>query len=47
MPCARLISLLVIAPWWNTVPPGAAFDLLVLLALIPGWRQEVMARLGL
>ncbi len=32
-----LVSLLVILPWWNTVPPGArlgaAFDLLVILLL--------------
>jgi hypothetical protein len=45
-----VISLLVIVPWWNTVPPGAKagaiFDLLILLALVPGWRAQVMAFLG-
>jgi hypothetical protein len=45
------ISLLVITPWWNTVPPGAkagvVFDLIILLALLPGWRGPVMALLGL
>jgi hypothetical protein len=45
------ISLLAITPWWNTVPPGAkagvVFDLMILLALLPGWRGSVMALLGL
>jgi hypothetical protein len=46
-----VLSLLVIVPWWNTVPPGAkagaVFDLLILLALIPGWRGQVMTLLGI
>ena len=45
------ISLLAITPWWNTVPPGAkagaAFDLIILIALLPGWSESVMALLGL
>lgn len=45
-----IISLMAIAPWWRTVPPGAkagaVFDLLILLALLPGWREQVMAMVG-
>ena len=46
-----IFSLLVIAPWWNTVPPGAkagaVFDLIILVALLPGWREQVMTLLGI
>ncbi len=38
-----LVSLMVIVPWWNTVPPGArlgaAFDLLVILVLLTPARD--------
>ena len=45
---AALISIAVILPWWNTVTPGSKFgalavDVLVLAALLPGWREQVMA----
>ena len=40
------LSLLVILPWWNTVPPGAkigaAFDVLVMLALLLPLREQIM-----
>ena len=46
-----LMSLLAIIPWWNTVVPGAKagalFDLITLIALLPPWREQVMAYLGL
>jgi len=46
-----LMSLLAIIPWWNTVVPGAKagalFDLITLIALLPPWRERVMAYLGL
>ena len=35
---ASVVSLVVIVPWWNTVPPGArfgaVFDLLTIIALL-------------
>jgi hypothetical protein len=44
-----MLSLLVILPWWNTVPPGAragaVFDLLVLAALLPPWRAGLLQAL--
>ena len=44
-----LLSLLVIVPWWNTIPPGAKvgaiFDLLILLALLPPWREQILQTL--
>ena len=46
-----LVSLLAIIPWWNTVMPGAKagglFDLITVIALLPPWREQVMAYLGL
>jgi hypothetical protein len=50
LPIARsLVSLLVIVPWWNTVPPGAkagaAFDLLTLLALLSPWKEQILQSL--
>lgn len=40
------ISLAVIAPWWNTVPPGAkigaAFDLLVLAVLLTPLQGKLL-----
>ncbi len=46
-----IVSLLVVAPWWNTVPPGAkagaVFDLIILVALLPGWREQVMTLIGI
>ena len=42
-----LISLAVILPWWNTVPPGAKlgalFDLLVLVVLLSPLKSAVVA----
>lgn len=44
---AALISLAVILPWWNTVPPGAKlgalFDLLVLMVLLSPLKAAVVA----
>jgi DNA-binding transcriptional LysR family regulator len=46
-----IVSLLVIATWWNTVPPGArlgaVFDLIILVALLPGWREQVMTLISI
>ncbi len=43
---AVLLSLLVIVPWWHSVPPGAkigaAFDLLVLAVLLLPLRESVL-----
>jgi hypothetical protein len=40
------ISLVVILPWWNTVPPGAkvgaAFDLLVIVLLLSPFREKLL-----
>jgi hypothetical protein len=45
------MSLLAIIPWWNTVVPGAKvgalFDLITVIALLPPWREQLMAYLGL
>ncbi len=44
-----VVSLIVIVPWWNTVVPGAkvgaAFDVIVLLALLLPWREQIVAAL--
>lgn len=44
---AALISLAVIIPWWNIVPPGAkvgaAFDLLVIVVLLSPLKAAVTA----
>lgn len=44
------LSLIVIVPWWNTVVAGAryggtAFNLLVLIALLPPWSDKVVQAL--
>jgi hypothetical protein len=43
---AAVISLVAIVPWWNTVPPGAkvgaAFDVLLVLALALPWNAPVI-----
>jgi hypothetical protein len=40
-----LVSLIVIVPWWNTVARGAkvgaVFDVIVLIALLPPWREQI------
>jgi hypothetical protein len=42
---ASAISLVVILPWWNTVPPGAkvgaAFDLLVIAVLLSPLQERL------
>lgn len=48
---AALISLFVILPWWNTVTPGskigaAVVDVVVLIALLPPWGEQVAQTLG-
>jgi len=44
------ISLETIVMWWRAVPAGAklgaAFDLLILVALIPPWREILIALVG-
>ncbi len=44
-----VVSLIVIAPWWNTVvhgaKVGAVFDVIVLLALLLPWREQIVAAL--
>ncbi|HEY42686.1 MAG TPA: hypothetical protein G4O11_01765 [Anaerolineae bacterium] len=41
-----VLSLVVILPWWNTVPPGAkfgaAFDLLVIILLILPFKSRIL-----
>jgi hypothetical protein len=41
-----LLSLAAIVPWWKTVPPGArigaAFDLLILIALLLPWNDQIV-----
>ena len=45
-PASAAVSLFVIVPWWNTVPPGAklgaVFDLLVILVLLSPWRNSLL-----
>jgi hypothetical protein len=47
---ASVISLTVIAPWWNTVPPGARFgalfDLVVILVLLTPWKDRIVEAVG-
>ncbi len=48
---AALISLFVILPWWNTVTPGsrigaAVVDVVVLVALLPPWGEQIAQTLG-
>jgi hypothetical protein len=47
---AAVASLVAIAPWWNTVPPGARigalFDLIVLAALTLPWRETIIELVG-
>ncbi len=42
-----MVSLIVIVPWWNTVVAGAkvgaAFDVIVLIALLLPWRESFIA----
>jgi hypothetical protein len=50
MIAACAISLLVIVPWWNTVPPGAKigafFDLLVIVILLSPLQERVLQIVG-
>ncbi len=43
---AAIISLVAIAPWWHTVPPGAwagaAFDLLVIIVLFLPLKDRIL-----
>ena len=47
---AAAVSLVAIVPWLTVVPPGAwagaAFDLLILIALLPPWSERVVATLS-
>ncbi len=48
---SAVVSLVAILPWWNTVVPGARFgatlfDLAVMIALLPNWKDEVIAFLA-
>lgn len=44
---SAFISLAVIVPWWNTVPPGAkigaAFDLMVIVILLSPLQGKLLA----
>lgn len=46
---AFAVSLVVIVPSWITVPPGAkvgaVFDLIVLVALLLPWRDQIIGAL--
>ena len=43
---ASIISLVVIVPWWNTVPPGAkfgaVFDVVVILAMLLPFKEKII-----
>lgn len=43
---AAIVSLVVIVPWWKTVPPGAwvgaAFDLLVIFLLLLPLKEQIL-----
>lgn len=43
---SSIISLFVIVPWWNSVPPGAKFgalfDLLVIIMLLSPFQQSLI-----
>ena len=43
---SALVSLMVIGLWWKAVPlgakVGAAFDVLILVALLPPWRERII-----
>lgn len=50
---ASFLSLLVVLPWWNSFTPGimskrsAVFvDIVVLVALLGPWKDELLARLS-
>jgi hypothetical protein len=50
---ASFLSLLVVVPWWNSFTPGimskrsAVFvDIVVLVALLGPWKDEILARLS-
>ena len=47
---ATVLSLVVILPWWNTVPPGAklgvVFNLLVLATLLTPLQRRLFELLG-
>jgi hypothetical protein len=43
-----VVSLAAIVPWWRAVPSGAQFggvlaDVIILVALLPGWKEQVIA----
>ncbi|MCC6613036.1 MAG: hypothetical protein IT320_06125 [Anaerolineae bacterium] len=47
---AAIISLVAIVPWWGVMPTGSAIgaivvDVVVLAALLPGWREQVLQAL--
>jgi phage-related protein len=51
MVIGAVLSIAAIVPWWTTVTPGARFggmlvNLALLIALLPGWREQVIAFLG-
>ena len=44
---AAVVSLVAIVPFWRAVPSGAQFggtlfDIVILLALLPGWKDQVI-----
>ena len=43
---AAIVSLIVIVPFWNTVPPGAkagaVFDLIILVILNSPWNEKII-----
>ena len=46
-----VLSLVLILPWWNTFAPASRlwavlFDVVILAALLPGWKEQVIAFLG-
>ena len=45
-----LLSLVVIVPWWNTVPPGAklgaVFDVIIIAVLASPLRGQIIKLIG-
>jgi hypothetical protein len=45
-----VLSLVVIVPWWNTVPPGAklgaVFDVIVIAVLASPLREQIISLIG-
>jgi hypothetical protein len=50
---ASFLSLLAVIPWWNSITPGimskrsaVVVDIIVLVALLGPWKEDLLARLS-